>query len=356
MTPPFRRTARIAVTILSATVLAACSSTTPASEGDPSASGSGPAPAPGLRLGYFPNLTHAAALVGIGDGSFEAALGEVPLTTTPFNSGTEATEAIFNDAIDMSFVGPSPAINAFAQSEGVAVRVIAGATSGGAALVVREGIDSVEDLEGATLATPSLGNTQDVALRAWLAEQGYETTVEGGGDVAITPLANSDTLAAFATGDLDGAWVPEPYATRLIVESGAHVLVDERDLWPQRRFVTTQLMVATNYLNDHPEQVKAVLETLVEITDRLNEDPEGTKEIVNAQLAELSGEPLADAVLQKAWKTLEFTVDPIADSLRQGAEHATTVGLLEEVDLEGLYDLTLLNEVLESAGKDPVTA
>ena len=310
-----------------------------------------------LRLGYFPNLTHAAALVGIADGTFADAIGDsVPLTTTPFNSGTEATEAIFNDAIDMSFVGPSPAINAFAQSDGAAIRIISGATSGGAALVVRDGIDTPADLAGTTLATPSLGNTQDVALRAWLADQGYASTLEGGGDVAITPLANSDTLAAFAAGDLDGAWVPEPYATRLVVENGAHVLVDESSLWPRGRFVTTQLMVTTSYLDAHPDVVRDVLTALVEITGRLQADPEGSKVIVNDQLETLSGSPLAAEVIDTAWEHLTFTVDPIADSLRQAAADATEAGLLEPIDLTGIYDLTLLNEVLAAAGEPQVVA
>jgi NitT/TauT family transport system substrate-binding protein len=310
-----------------------------------------------VRLGYFPNLTHAAALLGVADGTFADAL-KAPATLQPvlFNSGTEATEAIFNEAVDITFVGPSPAINAFAESNGEAVRIIAGATSGGASLVVRDGIEKPSDLTGSTLATPSLGNTQDVALRAWLAEQGFETTLTGGGDVAITPLSNSDTLSAFASGDLDGAWVPEPYATRLVLEQQAHVLVDERDLWPNKEFITTQVMVSKSFLDAHPEHVKSILEALVKLTDRLVDDPEGSKELINSELEKLSGAPLNEEVLDKAWEQLHFTLDPLADSLRTGARHAETVGLLESVDLEGLYELDLLNEVLREAGKDPVAA
>ena len=187
-----------------------------------------------LNLGFFPNVTHAPALVGVENGLFADALGDgVELNTFTFNAGTEATEALFAEAIDITFIGPNPAINAFAQSDGTAIRIISGSTSGGAYLVVKPEITSVEQLAGKTLATPSLGNTQDVALRAWLKENGYETTPEGGGDVAILPQSNSTTLEAFIGGAIDGAWVPEPWATRLIQEGGGTVLVDERDLWPE---------------------------------------------------------------------------------------------------------------------------
>ena len=175
-----------------------------------------------LNLGFFPNVTHAPALVGVEEGLFAAALGDrVELNTFTFNAGTEAIEALFAEAIDISFIGPNPAINAWAQSEGTAIQIISGSTSGGAYLVVKPEITSVEQLAGRTLATPSLGNTQDVALRAWLQENGLETTPEGGGDVSILPQSNSTTLEAFVAGAIDGAWVPEPWATRLIEEAAA---------------------------------------------------------------------------------------------------------------------------------------
>ena len=189
-----------------------------------------------LRLGYFPNVTHAPAIIGVETGLFAEALGaNVTLESTTFNSGTEVIEAMFSGALDASFIGPNPAINGYAKSNGEEVRIVAGTTSGGASLVVREGIDAPEDLAGTKLATPSLGNTQDVALRAWLQEQGYTTDTAGGGDVTITPQDNADTLTAFQTGAIDGAWVPEPWATRLVNEGGGHVLVDERDIWPDGR-------------------------------------------------------------------------------------------------------------------------
>ncbi len=310
---------------------------------------------PALRLGYFPNLTHAPALVGVEQGIFEDALeGEATLETSTFNAGPEAVEALFADALDATFIGPNPAINAYAQSDGAAVRIISGSTSGGAYLVVRDGIDAPEDLAGTTLASPQLGNTQDVALRSWLKDEGYATDEAGGGDVSIEPQANGDALAAFVAGDIDGAWVPEPWATRMVQEGSGHVLVDEGDLWPEGKYVTTHLIVRTEYLEENPEAVKALLDGTVDAIDAANDDPEAAKEAANAQLEELTDKPLDDAVIDAAWENLTFTADPIATSLQKGAEDAEAVGLLDPVDLDGIYDLGPLNEVLTDKGQTAV--
>ena len=178
-----------------------------------------------VRLGYFPNLTHAPALVGVEKGYFTKELGRNKLETKTFNAGTDAVTALFSDALDISYIGPNPAINAYAKSKGEAIRIISGAASGGAALVVKPNITSPEQLKGTTLATPQLGNTQDVALRSWLKSNGLKTDTNGGGDVSIKPQDNGDTLTAFKQGQIAGAWVPEPWATRLIQEGGGKVLV-----------------------------------------------------------------------------------------------------------------------------------
>ena len=310
-----------------------------------------------LRLGYFPNITHATALVGVGKGIFDEHLGDnVTLETSTFNAGTEASEALFADAIDMTYIGPNPAINAYAKSSGEAVRVISGATSGGAFLVVKPEINSVEDLEGKTLATPSLGNTQDVALRAWLKENGLETDEAGGGDVSIAPQENSQTLQTFVSGDIDGAWVPEPWATRLIQEGGGKVLVDERDLWPNGEYVTTHLMVATKFLEDHPDVVKQFLEGQVAANEWVNANSDEAKTVANDEIGKITGKPLKPEVIDAAWPNLTFTDDPIASSLIGSAEDAVAVGLLDPVDnLEGLYDLSILNQVLTAAGQPEVS-
>jgi NitT/TauT family transport system substrate-binding protein len=351
------RAARL-TTVLAALVLlvsmAACGNDDDgAASGAPAAAGS---EASALRVGVFPNVTHAPGLVGIEGGHLEEALGEdVDLTVQYFNAGGEAIEALFSGAIDLTFIGPNPAINGFAQSNGEDVRLIAGSTSGGAALVVRDGIESPADLAGATLASPALGNTQDVAMRAWLADQGYETDITGGGDVSITPLANPDILQAFQTGQLDGAWVPEPWATRLVGEGGGTVLVDEADLWPGGQFVTTHVLVRTEFLERNPGLVRRFLDGHLAALDAIAEDPEAAQATVLDAIEAISGTRLPEDVIAAAWDNLTFTWDPVAPSLAKSAEDATEAGLLDPVDLEGIYDLRILNELLAERGEAEVS-
>ena len=309
-----------------------------------------------VRLGYFPNVTHATAIVGIEHGLLADAVGDDGMVLPQaFNAGPDVVEAIFNGGLDASYLGPNPAINAFTRSGGEAIRIVAGATSGGAFLVVRDGISEPADLVGTTLATPQLGNTQDVALRAWLSEHGYQTDLEGGGDVSIAPQANGQALEAFIAGEIDGAWVPEPWATRMITEGRGTILVDEADLWPHGKFVTTHLIVATSFLNDHPDVVKALLQGHVAANSFVKENPEQSQQIVRAAIAELTDTELPEQTLAAAWDNLTFTVDPIADSLVVSARHAKELDLLESDDLDGIYDLELLNDVLREAGAQQIS-
>ena len=309
-----------------------------------------------LRLGYYANLTHAAALVGVKDGFFAQALGsKTALQTHVFNAGPDAVEALLSNSIDATYVGPNPAINAFIQSHGTAIRIIAGATSGGAALVVSPGIQSVADLKGKTLASPQLGNTQDIALRWWLKSNGYQTTVTGGGDVKITPQDNATTLQTFKAKQIDGAWVPEPWATRLVQEGGGHVLVDERSLWPGGQFVTTMLVVRTDFLAKYPAAVTQLLEGQMKATDFLLQNPGQAQQDVNDAIAQITSKRLAAGVVADAWKNLTFTSDPLAPSLRASADHAYQLGLLKDKNLAGIYDVNLLNGLLAAAGKPAVS-
>jgi NitT/TauT family transport system substrate-binding protein len=314
----------------------------------------GTATADEVRLGFFPNVTHAPALVGVEEGFFEGKLGDTKLTTSTFNAGPEVIEAIFADALDISYIGPNPAINAFAQSNGEAIRIVSGSTSGGAFLVTKPEITSAEDLKGEKVATPQLGNTQDVALRTWLKDEGLSTDTSGGGDVSIVPQANADTLTAFQNGDIAGAWVPEPWATRLIKEGGGKVLVDEATLWPEGKYVTTHLIVRTPFLEQYPGTVKAILEGHLEALEFIQSDPEQAQKDTNAQIEALTDKPLPEDVLADSWKNLTFTYDPIASSLKKSAEDAQEVGLLDPVDLKGIYDLSILNALLEESGQSKV--
>ncbi|MFE1098968.1 ABC transporter substrate-binding protein [Nocardiopsis alba] len=309
-----------------------------------------------LTLGYFPNITHAPALVGVEEGHLADALGDVELSTQTFNAGPDAINALFSGEIDATFIGPNPAVNGWSQSGGTALRVIAGSTSGGAGLVVREGIDGIEDLPGTTLSTPQLGNTQDVALRWFAEEQGWEVDTEGGGDLSIVPQGNAEIVDAFVLGEIDGAWVPEPHLSRLVDEAGGKVLVDEADLWPETdgAFVTTHLIVNADFLEENPEVVEDLLRGHIETVDRINEDPEEAQRATIAHLGALTGGEPDPEVVASAFDNVTFTVDPIAASLRGGAEHAEAVGLLDPVDLEGIYALDPLNGLLSEAGRDEV--
>ena len=344
-----RALALAATALLSVSLTAACGD----DEDGGSASASGEAAS--IRLGYFPNITHAPALIGVSKGYFQTALGSTKLESKTFNAGPAAIEALFSGAIDATYIGPNPAINGWAQSKGTGLKIIAGSTSGGAGLVVKEGINSPADLKGKKIATPQLGNTQDVALRAWLKENGLNADQQGGGDVSVLPQDNATALQAFAQGSIDGAWVPEPNLSRLVLESKGKVLVNEKDLWPNGLFVTTHLIVTQEFLKKYPATVKKLLQGHLESLDHIAEDNAGAQAAANEQLKALSGKPLKDDVLAASFKNLTFTADPISASLFTSAKHAEDVGLLKPVDLKGIYDLGPLNELLKAAGKPEVS-
>jgi NitT/TauT family transport system substrate-binding protein len=325
--------------------------------GNATAATTGSAERVDLRLGYFPNITHAPAIIGVEQGLLTKAMGDnVTLKTATFNAGPAAVEALFAGAIDATYIGPNPAVNAFVKSKGEAIRIIAGATSGGASFVVKPEITSAAQLKGKTLATPQLGNTQDVALRAWLKSKGLATDKSGGGDVKINPQENAQTLDTFKAGQIDGAWVPEPWATRLVQEGGGKVLVNEKDLWPDGKFVTTHLIVRTKFLEDHPDVVEDLLTGHVAAIDFATSNPAAAQKILNEGIKKLTTKALPDRVLADAWTNLTFTVDPIASSLVTGANDAAALGLIDKPTLTGIYSLAPLNKVLKAAGKPELTA
>ncbi len=310
-----------------------------------------------LRIGYFPNINHAQAVIGLGNGDFQKALGNnVKVETFQFNAGPSAIESLLANRIDASYIGPNPAINGYVVSDGKDVRVIAGATSGGASFVVRNdsGINTVKDLGGKKFASPQLGNTQDVALRKYLVDNGFKTT-ENGGNVTVTPVANADILTLFLKKELDGAWVPEPWATRLVKEANGKILIDERDLWPpEGKFVTAHIIVRPDYLKENPDVIKKLITAHVNETQWINSNKEQAIKEFNVQLKKLTGKELPEDVLAESLTRLEFTDDPIKESLFKSANDAYDLGFLakgkERPNLEGIYDLTVLNQVLSEKG------
>ncbi|MCB5272669.1 putative aliphatic sulfonates-binding protein [Arthrobacter sp. SO5] len=304
-------------------------------------------PAAELKLGYFGNITHAPALLGVSQGLIAKSLGETKLSTQVFNAGPAAIEALNAGAIDATYIGPNPAINSYVKSRGESISIIAGAASGGAQLVVKPEIASAKDLKGKKLASPQLGGTQDVALRAWLGKQGYKTSTDGSGDVAINPTENAQTLKLFQDGKLDGAWLPEPWASRLVLQAGAKVLVDEKDLWDKGEFITTVLIVNKKFAADHPDTVKALLKGHVESVDWLEAAPAAEKAtVLNAALKESAGAALPADVIDRSLTNIVFTVDPLAGTYQKLLQDGVDAGTTTQADIGGIFDLTALNSVL----------
>jgi len=311
-----------------------------------------------IRVGAFPNITHPQAMVGKANGWFDKAMGsQVKIDWKSFNAGPSAIEALFAGAIDMTYVGPNPAINGYVRSNGQALRIVAGATSGGAALVVRNdsGIQKAQDFHGKRIASPQMGNTQDVALRAWLKSNGLKTN-DKGGDVQVIPIANPDQLTLFLKKELDGAWAPEPWASRLIREANGRLFLDERTLWPNGQFITAHLIVSTKFLKEHPDLVKKWLAAHVELTDWINGHQNEAKQLLNQQISKETGKALSADVLNDSFGRLQVTYDPLKASLLNAARSAFDAGFLgrQMPDLSGLYDLSLLNQVLTEKGKKAI--
>jgi NitT/TauT family transport system substrate-binding protein len=336
-----------------------CASSSANSAGSSSsAGGSQPAAKVVLRLGFLENITHAPALIGVKDGFFTRNLGNgVTLQLQPFSTGTEEATALLAGQLDAAYVGPNPTIKAWQTSGGSLIRVISGAATGGAELVVKKGITSASQLKGQKLATPSLGNTQDVALRYWLKSHGLTATETGGGDVPITPVTpNSAAVLQFASGQLAGAWEPAPYDAEMVADGG-HVLVNEASLWPNGQFVTTELVVTQTFLAAHPTVVTGLLKGQIQANSFIASNKAAAETAANAELASLTGKGLKTPVLDAAFTQVNFTDDPIESSLIADASHAAAVGLLKPVsNLSAIYDLGPLNAVLAAAGQPQVSS
>ena len=349
---PFRR--RLATFLaVAATALTASACGTSGASSPSGTNGSAATPSPvTVRLGYLTNLTNASALVGVADGTFVKNLpANVTLETSTYNAGPAEVTAMLAGSLDVAFMGPNSAITAYTQGQ-KSIRIISGATSGGAALVVAPSITSPKQLQGKTIATPQLGNTQDVALRTWLTKQHltFPGPEGGGGDVTILPEDNATTLASLTSGAISGAWVPEPWATRLVAEGGGHILVNEASQWPNGRFATTLLVVTTDFLNAHPTVVTDLLKGQIATTKELNTSPVKAQATANAQLLAVTGKALKGSVLSTAWTDMVFTNDPIATSIVADVSHAKAAGF-PTTNISGIFDLAPLNSVLASQGQ-----
>ncbi|MDJ0380290.1 aliphatic sulfonate ABC transporter substrate-binding protein [Streptomyces sp. G-G2] len=343
--------------------LASCGYGSDAAKDEPAADKASAAPADAkklsaseVRIGYFPNLTHATALVGIQEGLIEKELAGTKIKPQTFNAGPSEIEALNGGSLDIGFIGPSPSINGYVKSKGSNLRIISGSASGGVKLVVNpDKIKTLDDLKGKKIATPQKGNTQDVAFLNWISEKGWKVDPESGkGDVSVVRTDNKVTPDAFKQGSIDGAWVPEPTASKL-VSDGGQVLLDETSLWPDKKFVITNIIVSQKFLKEHADVVEAVLRGTVKTNEWINANQDKAKASANAALKTLSGKELEAKVIDPAWPSILVTDDPLASTLKTESDWAVKAKLIEQPDLAGIYDLSLLNKVLKATGKPEVS-
>jgi NitT/TauT family transport system substrate-binding protein len=310
-----------------------------------------------LRIGYFPILNHAQAVIGLAKGDFQKAVDkEIKVKPEVFGSGPPLIEALFANQIDLAYVGPNPTINGYVVSDGKALKIISGASSGGTVFVVRNdsGIKSIKDFGNKRFATPQVGNTQDVALRGYLLQNGYKTKDEGG-NVEVISAQISDIFTLMLTKQIDGAWVPEPWGTKLVKEANGRIFLDERVLWPHGKYITANIIARTDYLRDNPETVKKFLAAHIDETNWINSHKSEAFDIFNEQLRALTGHTIRPDELKQAGSRIEFTYDPLKPTLLKAANDSLKIGFLRTPpNLTGIYDLTLLNTVLEQKHLQPI--
>jgi NitT/TauT family transport system substrate-binding protein len=353
-----RTVSALAVGALTLAVTSACAhattGTTPAATGAGGTAASSGTPASTLRLGYFANVTHSTAIAEVANGTLQKDLGSTKLDTSIYSAGPTEMTALLGGQLDAAYVGPSSALSAWTKSDKQGLTIIAGAETGGAELVVDSSITSASQLKGTTIADPQLGNTQDVALRYWLKGQGYSTTLQGGGQVAVQPEANSTTLTLFKEGKIQGAWVPEPWASRLVLEGKGHVLVDEKSLWPSGQFATTNLVVSNTFLAAHPQTVTELLDSQITTNKWILANPTAAQTLISGAIKKLTGSTITTAEIQRSWTEESVTNDPLVSSLNEELAHAVSDGLLKNTSLTGIFNLAPLNQELTTAGEPTV--
>ena len=294
-----------------------------------------------IRIAYFPNIGHAIPIVGMENGFFQNSLGDqVKIETRVFDSGPQAIESLFGNSIDLAYVGPGPAINGFLNSENHNVKILAGAASGGASFIVHPDseINSATDFAGKKIAAPQIGNTQDVSLRNYLSENGLRTA-EKGGSVIVYNIANPDIYTLFAKGDIDGAWIPEPWATILVTELNGKRLFHEEDLWPNQEFASVLLIANADFVEKNPESIIDLLKSHHETATWINQNPIETRIIFNNFLNSHLGQSLSDDIVDVALSNIVITADPLPDSVYSFAEKANALGYLGRngYDLSGIF-------------------
>lgn len=300
-----------------------------------------------LRVGHFPNLTHAPLLIARERADFEKAFPGTKIDWKVFPAGPLAVEALYAGELDLAYMGPTLVVNGYVRSKGESFQLVSGLTQGGAAFVARNGSTFTDprNMRGQRIATPQLGNTQDLSLRHWIVSNGQKTK-DKGGDVNILPMVAADQLQLFLKGELDGAWAVEPWASRMVSEAGCRVLMEESSIWPDGQYATTVLVATRDILQKRPDVVRRWLDTQEGLLDWINATPDSARTLANAGLLKLTGKALSGPVMDGAWKRLHFTSSPAMGSIETMTAWAAELGFLGRgrPDIRGLADLTLLEQ------------
>lgn len=301
-----------------------------------------------IRIGYFANLTHAQAVLGIASGEFERAVAPVRVTTKVFNAGPSLIEALFAGEIDIGYVGPGPALSGFEKSRGEGLRVLAGAAANGVVIVARpdSGINTMADLAGKRIATPQMGNTQDIAARHYLISELKQPNADN-----ILPVNNAEQLAMMSRGQIDAAWAPEPWGARLVTEANAKIIAEEKDLWPKKEFVLTVVVADPNFAANHTGLVEKILRTHASLTARLQSNPESMLPQLEEAMQSLTGKKLSHPVMQQAIGRIRFTNEPMSETFRTMAQWSFDLGFSRnKPDLSKMIDTRILDRI--GAAKD----
>ena len=294
-----------------------------------------------IRVAFFPSVVHAVPIIGMETQTFANNLNaDLDIQVKIFDSGPQVIESIFSNSIDIAYVGPGPVINGFLKSDGNDLKILAGAASGGASFVIQKnsGLDLIENYSGKRIAAPQISNTQDVSLRHYLAENGL-VTAEKGGDVFVLNIANPDIYTLFAKGDIDGAWVPEPWATMLVEELDGVRLFDENEFWPENQFSSVLLIGRSDYIEKNPEIIKKWINANEKTAKWINNHPDESKKLYNEFLNSYMGRTLPQNIVEKSFSNIIITSEPLENSVYTFAERADALGYLgrDGYSLDGLF-------------------
>lgn len=314
-----------------------------------------------MRVGYFPNVTHAQALIGISRGDFQDAVGPgTKVTAQTFNAGPSAIEAVYAGHVDIAYVGPAPVLNGFIQSKGEEVRVVSGSATNGVTVVGNKsrGITKLEQLKGGRIATPQYGNTQDISAKYFLTKLLGAKLKSKGGETDLFPISNPDIETLFVKDEIDGAWVPEPWGSRLIVRDLVNPIIEEKELWPEKSFAMTSVIARRKFLENHPGLVSKFLQAHIRLTQELKQDAQRFVKPINSELKRLTTKALPEEVVSGALAKTGFDVDPSVESYVQYFQMGKSVGIIkiEKLDTEKLFALEPLAKAREAVEAGPNAA